>query len=177
MGNMRRSTFFYVFLVAALLAKFELLLGCRSATDSWNHDIGRLHIPLADPGDMCHVNKISSPGITAYTRDQPWMTSTHVTLQEDLKVKPASFHSSGQRCSEMGNMLRSTFFYAFQIVLAVCAAFLLPFAATGVLRGGGPDLTLHKDQYGRFGISIRYDHMGYGYMPLGRYGGGYRSGH
>ncbi|XP_075544046.1 uncharacterized protein LOC142578558 isoform X1 [Dermacentor variabilis] len=115
MGNMLRNTFFYVFQVTALLAKCELLLGCCSATASWNHDIGRLRIPLSDPGDICHVNKISSPGITAYTRDQPWMTSTHVTLQEDLKVKPAPCFSSGRRSSEMGNMLRNTFFYVFQV--------------------------------------------------------------
>ncbi|KAL1444357.1 hypothetical protein MTO96_029906 [Rhipicephalus appendiculatus] len=63
------------------------------------------------------------------------------------------------------------------LVLAVCAAFLLPIVAAGYLGGGGPDVTLHKDKYGRFGVSVRYDQRGYGYLPLGHYGGGYGGGH
>ncbi|KAL1468225.1 hypothetical protein MTO96_025595 [Rhipicephalus appendiculatus] len=115
MGNTLRNPFLYVFQVAAMLTRCEFLLGCRSATASWKHDIGRLRIPLSDPGDMCLVDKISSPSFTANQRDQPWMTSAHVTLPEDLKVKPTPLYSSGQRSSEMGNTLRNPFLYVFQV--------------------------------------------------------------
>ncbi|KAL1429460.1 hypothetical protein MTO96_016300 [Rhipicephalus appendiculatus] len=114
MGNTLRNPFLYVFQVAAMLTRCEFLLGCRSATASWKHDIGRLRIPLSDPGDMCLVDKISSPSYTANQRDQPWMTSAHVTLPADLKVKPTPLYSSGQRSSEMGNTLRNPFLYVFQ---------------------------------------------------------------
>ncbi|KAL1469015.1 hypothetical protein MTO96_041095, partial [Rhipicephalus appendiculatus] len=97
-----------------MLTRCEFLLGCRSATASWKHDIGRLRIPLSDPGHMCLVDKISTPSFTANQRDQPWMTSAHVTLPGDLKVKPTPLYSSGQRSSEMGNTLRNPFLYVFQ---------------------------------------------------------------
>ncbi|KAL1478824.1 hypothetical protein MTO96_052358 [Rhipicephalus appendiculatus] len=115
MGNTLRNPFSYVFQVAAMLTRCEFLLGCRSATASWKHDIGRFPIPLSDPGDMCLVDKISSPSFTANLREQPWMTSAHVTLPEDLKVKPTPLYSSGQCSSEMGNTLRNPFLYVFQV--------------------------------------------------------------
>ncbi|KAL3213176.1 hypothetical protein MRX96_007766 [Rhipicephalus microplus] len=55
--------------------------------------------------------------------------------------------------------------------------FLLPILAAGYLGGGGPDLTLHKDKYGHFSVSVRYDQRGYGYLPLGHYGGGHGGGY
>ncbi|KAH6923766.1 hypothetical protein HPB50_006559 [Hyalomma asiaticum] len=112
---MLRNPFFYVFQVAALLTRGESFLSSGSASASWKHDIGRHHIPLSDPGDTYRVDKIWSPRIKAYAWDQPWMTSAHVTLQKDLKVKPTPCYLSGQCSSETGNMLRNPFFYVFQL--------------------------------------------------------------
>ncbi|XP_077537589.1 uncharacterized protein LOC144149810 isoform X1 [Haemaphysalis longicornis] len=63
------------------------------------------------------------------------------------------------------------------VILVVCAAFLLHQAAAGFMGGGGPHLTVHKDHYGRGGISLRYDHRAYGHLPSGHYGGGHGGGY
>ncbi|KAL1436352.1 hypothetical protein MTO96_049712 [Rhipicephalus appendiculatus] len=88
----------------------RVFVGFPHATASWNHGIGRLRISLSDLGDMCHVDKISSPCVTANSRDQPWMTSAHATLPDDLEVKPTPCYSSGQCSSEMGQHAKEPLF-------------------------------------------------------------------
>ncbi|KAL1436350.1 hypothetical protein MTO96_049710 [Rhipicephalus appendiculatus] len=88
----------------------RVFVGFPHATAAWNHRIGRLRISLSDLGDMCHVDKISSPCVTANSRDQPWMTSAHATLPDDLEVKPTPCYSSGQCSSEMGQHAKEPLF-------------------------------------------------------------------
>ncbi|KAL1436353.1 hypothetical protein MTO96_049713 [Rhipicephalus appendiculatus] len=109
-SNTLWNPFFYVLQVVTLLTRCEFFVGFPHATAAWNHRIGRLRISLSDLGDMCHVDKISSPCVTANSRDQPWMTSAHATLPDDLEVKPTPCYSSGQCSSKMGQHAKEPLF-------------------------------------------------------------------
>lgn len=58
----------------------------------------------------------------------------------------------------------------FQVLLACVTVLTCP-CMGGITGGGEPDLILHKDHYGRFGISVRYDRRGYQQQPLIHHGG------
>ncbi|XP_075736812.1 uncharacterized protein LOC142776664 isoform X1 [Rhipicephalus microplus] len=95
---------------------------------------------------------------------QPYRQGQQTSQMADRRADTTAARVAGQKMKRC-------------LVLAVCAAFLLPIVAAGYLGGGGPDVTLHKDKYGHFGVSVRYDQRGYGYLPLGYYGGGHGGGY